>query len=124
MYGDVFLAKYDSTGNQKWIKQLVGAQKEEAFSIATDSNNNVYITGITNTVIDVMSGDEEGGDVFLAKYDSAGNQKWKEQLGTTGWDHANGIATDSGNNVYITGTTSGYLGDDEEGVAKGQMMYF
>ena len=37
-------------------------------------------------------------------------QKWIKQLGTTGWDHANGIATDSNNNVYITGTTSGYLG--------------
>ncbi|MDH7499643.1 MAG: SBBP repeat-containing protein [candidate division NC10 bacterium] len=48
-------------------------------------------------------------DLFLAKYDSAGNWQWTRQLGTTADDVGYGVALDSTDNIYITGFTGGGL---------------
>ena len=87
----------------EWIKQLGTASTEYSMSIATDSNNNVYITGYTYGALD---GTNQGsGDAFVVKFDSDGTEVWRTQLGTSEEDQAYGIATDSDNNVYITGIT-------------------
>ena len=117
---DFFIAKYDSSGNKLFIKQLgtAGAQTEGA-SIAIDSNGNVFITGYTGGGLD---GNTRTGttDFFVTKYDSIGNKQYTRQLGTTAgnWSWATGIATDSNDNVFITGKTSGSLdGNTIAGVA-------
>ncbi|MEE1577942.1 MAG: SBBP repeat-containing protein, partial [Deltaproteobacteria bacterium] len=48
-------------------------------------------------------------DLFVVKYDSSGTKQWTKQLGTSSHDQANGVATDSSGNVYVTGYTSGGL---------------
>ena len=78
-----------------------------AYSVAIDSNNNVYITGYT---YGSLYGTNAGNvDAFLVKYDSTGIKVWTRQLGTTGEDIAYRVAIDSNNNVYITGYTQGSL---------------
>jgi len=105
---DAFLTKYDSDGDKKWTKMLGSDQSEYSRGVAIDSNNNVYITGYTDGNLD---GNTNAGsyDVFLTKYDSDGDKKWTQQLGTSDKDYSNGVAIDSNNNVYITGGTEGNL---------------
>jgi len=105
---DVFLVKYDSTGTKVWTRQLGTTAIDYARDVAIDSNNNVYITGITQGSLD---GNTHAGnnDVFLVKYDSSGSKIWTRQLGTTAIDYVEGVAIDSNNNVYITGYTLGSL---------------
>ena len=40
---------------------------------------------------------------------------WKRQLGTSGYDQSNGVATDSDGNVYISGYTKGSLAGANQG---------
>jgi hypothetical protein len=105
---DVFLTKYDSDGDKKWTQQLGTSDFDYSYGVAIDSNNNVYITGITSGNLD---GNTNAGsyDAFLTKYDSDGDKKWTQQLGTSDNDYSRGVAIDSNNNVYITGFTSGDL---------------
>jgi uncharacterized protein (UPF0548 family) len=71
---DAFLTRYDSAGNEIYTKQM-GATGDfaEGDGVATDSNGNVYIGGVTDGGLD---GNSLTGtnDFFLAKYDSAGNK--------------------------------------------------
>ena len=41
----------------------------------------------------------------MVKYDSNGVKQWTQQLGSSIHEKANGIATDSSGNVYVTGYT-------------------
>ena len=105
---DAFLTKYDSDGDKKWTKMLGSDQSEFSYGVAIDSNNNVYITGLTQGNLD---GNTNAGsyDAFLTKYDSDGDKKWTKMLGSDKSEYSRGVAIDSNNNVYITGFTHGDL---------------
>ncbi|MHA2276641.1 MAG: SBBP repeat-containing protein, partial [Candidatus Kariarchaeaceae archaeon] len=80
-----------------------GSSNEEVDGIALDSSGNIYITG----TIDIYGG--EGDDnIFLLKYDSAGNLLWYKTWGQSDYDYCSGIAIDSSGNAFITGKTYNY----------------
>ncbi|NER39279.1 MAG: hypothetical protein F6J93_35910 [Oscillatoria sp. SIO1A7] len=118
---DAWVAKYDGEGNQQWVKQLGTDGNDMAWGIATDSSDNIYLTGYTTGSLE---GSNAGGhDAWIAKYDSNGNKIWLEQLGTAGDDKSYGVATDGSGNIYISGGTTGSLegsnkGDYDAWVAK------
>ncbi len=105
---DAFLAKYDSQGNQQWIKQFGTPGDDEAYRINIDSNNNIFLTGQTNNS---LGGSNAGSyDTWVAKFDTNGNQVWTKQLGTPEFDQGLGISSDSVGHLYVTGITEGSLG--------------
>jgi hypothetical protein len=106
---DIFIAKFDTSGNQKWLKQIGALYNEEATGIAVDALGNAYITGWTTSNLAVANFGI--ADVFIAKYDSSGNQAWLKQIGTGDKDEAFGIGVDASGNSYITGFTYGNLGN-------------
>jgi len=99
--------------------QLGTSSADLANGVATDSSGNVYVTGGTFGGLDgntYLGGDQwggrkflDGGDIFVVKYNSSGTKQWTKQLGTSSTDLANGVATDSSGNVYVTGGTYGGL---------------
>ena len=105
---DLFVVKYSSSGTKQWTKQLGSSSRDSANGVATDSSGNVYVTGMTNGGLD---GCKNAGieDLFVVKYNSSGTKQWTNQLGSSSRDSANGVATDSSGNVYVTGTTYGGL---------------
>jgi hypothetical protein len=71
---DVFLTKLDSSGNLVWARTWGSTSTERGYSVATNSTNNAYITGIFTDVADFNPGvviDEHtsngGYDIFLSK---------------------------------------------------------
>jgi len=104
---DAYIAKYDASGNQVWIKQFGTSSFDEANGISTDSNGNIYITGYIGG--EYIDGEIREKDFFIAKYDKSGNQVWIKPSGASEADEANGVSTDSGGNVFVTGYTEGSL---------------
>lgn len=106
---NVFLAKYDASGTLQWARQFGSATEEKAYGIAV-SGANVYLTGYTYGDLD---GAGPGGsayiDIFLASYDTSGNQQWISQVGSNVADAGFRLAVDGGGNIYVTGYTYGDL---------------
>ena len=104
---DIFLAKYDSSGNIGWVKNFGGSGADEGYSVATDALANVYVTGFfTSPSISfgIYTLINAGADnIFLAKYDSLGNVLWAKNNGGTGGVIGCYVAADSSGNAYITG---------------------
>lgn len=110
---DAYLAKYDPSGNLIWNKQLGAISTDLSLSLAIDSADNAYISGLTSSSLGGASSGNQ--DAFLAKYDSAGNLDWTRQLGTSATDFSRSVAVDSAGNAYITGITQGSLGGAHAG---------
>jgi subtilisin family serine protease len=106
---DAWVAKYDSNGNQQWVRQIGTPQRDEARGVVVDAGGFVYITGQTKGALGATS--QGDADAWIAKYDSQGSLLWKRQLGTQTEDASNGIAVDSNGNVSIVGYTRNKLGD-------------
>ena len=105
---DVFLSKYDAVGNLLFSRLLGASGHAEAFDIAIDNNDNVFIAGQVNNELaigDVLS----GLDSFVTKYDHAGLELWSYQQDTVATDQANSIAIDANGDVFVTGSISGQL---------------
>lgn len=106
---DVYLAKYDASGNHLWSKRFGGIGEDKSSAITTDGNGNVFITGYFNGTVNFGIGDvpaltSAGGiDMFIAKYDASGNHLWSMRRGGTGSDSGRFLVTDSNGDVYVSG---------------------
>jgi len=114
---DAWLTKYDTNGNQQWIKQFGTTGNTsgdtEATSLKIDSHDNIFLTGFTNGN---LAGTKTGSvDAWVAEYDTNGNQQWIKQFGTPGTNYAYSITVDNAEHVYVTGVTDGSLGGTNSG---------
>lgn len=107
---DIFVAKYNSSGSKVWTRQEQGNNWERAEGITIDSNDNIYITGYTASP--ELNGETSNGsnDSFIIKYNSAGALQWTRLIGTIDSEYGYGITTDSSDNVYVAGQTTGDMG--------------
>jgi hypothetical protein len=112
---DIFLAKFNSDGsnvNLLRTRQLGTLATDEARGVAVDGVGNVYVTGMTGQDLDGPGGGDPffgGSDIFLAKFDPAGNLLFTRQLGTLADDRGFAVAIDGAGSAYVTGTTAGDL---------------
>ena len=110
---DAFLAKYDSSGNLLWKRQLGTPRTDYSFSVAVDASGNAFISGWTLGDLGATNGGET--DTFLTKYDSDGNLQWTQQLARRDLDGSCSVAVDGAGNVFISGWTYGDLGGPSAG---------
>jgi len=89
------------------IKHFGTSAIDEGGPLLTDADGNIYLVGGTGGGFDGYTYQGDGFDVFLAKFDSAGNRKWTKQTVTSGDDGPSSAARDSDGNIYIAGTTTG-----------------
>ena len=101
---DIFILKFDFDANLLWTVVDGTVQTDQPFDMALDSSGNIYITGYTLGDFDGTSA--KNRDIFIAKYDSNGNLKWKRQLHEDAAQNAYGITVDSSDNIFITGRAS------------------
>ena len=118
--GDAFAAKLSAAGEHLWSTYLGGSSSDYGYGIATDADDNVLVTGRTQSRGWVSGGwlSDFGGtsDGFVVKLNASGGHLWSSYLGGDSWDECHGIAADSGGNVLVTGSTesSGWVSDGWE----------
>ena len=108
---DIFIVKYDSSGNELWVTGAGGAGTEMVGCITSDSSGSIYLTGsFTSTSVDfgistLMNSDILGNtpDIFTLKYDFSGSIIWAKSIGNVGSDFGNGIISATSGNSYVTG---------------------
>lgn len=104
---DIYIVKYDSSGNVLWAKSAGGSGYDAGYSICTDILDNIYITGVFNSpsiVFGTYTLTASGSDnVFIAKYSSSGNVLWAKTANGTGWQRSLGVSSDIYGNAYMTG---------------------
>jgi hypothetical protein len=116
-YTNTFLSKFDSTGQLLWLKENGGSGTYEGYSVATDLNANIYLSGkvIGNSIsFDTVTAHFNnqpqfsiGNDpMFIATFDPSGNTL-SATIVASGGDDQSGICTDRSGNVYITGDFRG-----------------
>lgn len=115
---DIFFVKLDANGAFSWAGSMGGTVADYGRSIALDAAGNILITGEFQGTADL---DPTAGvynltavavkDIFVAKFNPAGFT-WAVRLGDTNNEIGYGIATDAGNNIYVTGDFIGTVDFD------------
>lgn len=111
IYPDIFIVKYDASGNVIWAKSEGSSSGDFGESITTDAFGNVYVIGnyysssiIFGATTLTNASWSSYTDVFVVKYNDSGNVIWAKGFGSTTSEALNGITTDASGNVYITGS--------------------
>lgn len=109
---DAFIAEYDSSGTQLWLRQFGAAPGAEVSPIAVgaDGGGAIFLSG---TVGGAFPGQTSSGgtDVFLSKRDLDGNLVWTRQFGTSATDQAaeHALAFTASGEIVLAGHTDGTL---------------
>ena len=102
---DVWFARYDTLGNELWLRQFGTSERDILFGATPDSSGGVYLCG--------QLGKTGGpvGHAWFARYDSAGSQMWMRELSMgNALTSASGICPDGSGGVYVCGLTTISLG--------------
>ena len=103
---DIFIVKFSPDGATQWIRQIITDDTDYANSIVADSSNNIYLA--------VDSYSNGGRDIpgSIIRYNSSGEQQWRETLGVdSSMTRARDITVDLDDNIYVTGVTTGLDGN-------------
>ena len=117
--GGGFALKLDDLGaadpNEVFRTSInVTDSNERAFGTAVDSDGNVYVVGSTGGNLDGQL-NNDSDDVYLIKYDAAGEEVYTRMLGSASNSAGFSVAVDSLDNVVIAGQASGLLSESSFG---------
>ena len=116
---DIFLVKYDASGNLVWAKSMQGPTGNQGASgLSIDQHQHLVMTGWFDAKIDLDPSPAPGDtaylstqsfvaiDSYIASYDTDGNYLWASRLGGSGLMSvviSNTVFLDENNNVYASG---------------------
>jgi|GEM_PF-6063104 len=105
---DMFIVKLDGAGNVLWAHSAGGSQVDFGYSVSTDLSGNVFVAGSFSSPYVLFGAttlpNMGGSDIYLVKYGPAGNILWARCAGESAEDGAYVVAADGAGNVYITGS--------------------
>lgn len=111
---DFYLTKYNADGSYAWTKKWGGIGADNAYNIAFDSSNNIYVAAeFSNTVdLDPNSGTDSrtsagSVDISLIKINPEGGYEWAKVMGSTSHDRLHSVQIASNNDIYIAGKFTG-----------------
>jgi gliding motility-associated-like protein len=112
---DIILLKFNSQSIRQWVTFYGGINKEYGNSTCVDNQDNIYITGETqsqNFPTQQLTGAYwqaiNGGsnDAFILKFNNLGVRKWATYYGGNDVDCVTSICLDSHDNLFVTGYTT------------------
>ena len=121
-YDEIFIAKYNNSGNVIWARKDGGEGEDGGTGICTDNKGHIYLAGsffadtISFGAHTISSPGNSFTNVFAAQYDTSGNPLWAISSSATDSNQSeniagsNGITVDRDGKAYIVGAIySSYL---------------
>ncbi|MFM2017648.1 MAG: hypothetical protein RL007_1304, partial [Bacteroidota bacterium] len=116
---DVFIGKYDPSGNHIWSKRFGSISHEAITSITIDASGNVLTCGSFAGTTDFDPGAGTANqtatstsDGYISKLDANGNYVWAKQIPLGGSNTASAIVCDAAGTIYLTGYYEGTVDFD------------
>ncbi len=107
---DIFLSKFDASGDFQWALTWGGINNDYCNSIAADGLDNIYVTGCFdgadvnfNPAGSDLHSSNGSADIFLCKFDSSGGFQWARTWGGDNYDEGYGVAAVVTGGIYVTG---------------------
>ncbi|MCX6276214.1 MAG: hypothetical protein NTV09_13520, partial [Bacteroidetes bacterium] len=113
-FNNMFVAKFDTAGNIIWARTCTGGTgpgSGDGFSVATDANGNVFMTGYFSAT-DItfgnvtLSNPNTEYSAYIVKYDSSGTVQWARKSSGGLFNFSYKVATDASGNAYMAGEFS------------------
>jgi len=122
--GNMFLAKFDTSGKGVWAKKIPGVSGGAGVAVAPSGE--FYASGFFSTSpLDfggvTLAKDWSNEEIFAVKYDAAGNAIWGRHTSSAavGVRHGMAIAVDADGGVCETGDFAGVFPPDFDGTTLG-----
>ncbi len=120
--GDIYVAKFTTSGNLVWVRQVRGTSDERGMAVQVDADGNVYAAGMFAGTCDFDPGvglsnlvdPTNKGQAFVWKLSKDGDYVWAAALGGDGTDWAYSLDLGPDGSVYTTGFYS-QTGDFDPG---------
>jgi hypothetical protein len=116
---DIFIAKYDPSGNHVWSKRFGSIYHEASSSVTVDATGNVLTCGLFTGTTDFDPGTGTANliaattsDGYISKLDANGNYIWAKQVALGGSNTASALVCDPSGNVFLTGYYEGTVDFD------------
>lgn len=93
---DAYLVKTDQSGKEQWHKNFGGSSQDICYSVRQTKDGGFILAGQT-----VSYG--TGGDVYLVKTDSSGNELWHKNLGGSGGELGRSVQQTQDGGFIIVG---------------------
>jgi FlgD Ig-like domain len=109
---DVFLGRFDASGNALWSKRFGDAAMQGVKDIAINDANQIALVGLTDGTINFGGGALTAGadqDPFVAVLNSAGNQVWARIFNGTSNQFAGSLAWASNHDLLVVFRGTGTL---------------
>lgn len=117
---DVYIVKFDTSGNFIWSTYYGGTEDEMPYALICDDSSNVYLTGGTSSPSGMTTAGAQqaslagGDDIFVAKFDAAGNRVWGTYCGGAADEIISRVMYDGGK-LYLSASTLSTSGIATEG---------
>lgn len=107
---DTFVLKLDAAGNVLWAKHGQSRYESRGMDVKTDSFGNVMVCGQFSDTLtfDQTHNNDVFNAAFLVQFDPNGNEQWFKRF-TSSQTIAYALATNSNNDIYVTGDNIGPL---------------
>lgn len=109
-----FIAKFNANGSRLWGTYFGGSNDDNIFAATSDKAGNIYFTGATNSLNNIATSGAykptftDSVDVFLSKFNGAGNIVWSTYYGGYGREYPSwqSIKLDKIGNIFVSGQTT------------------
>ncbi|MBI4334566.1 MAG: SBBP repeat-containing protein [Chloroflexi bacterium] len=105
---DAFIIKYNTSGDETWVRQFGTNRTDDAYGLAVDRAGNVYVAGTTFGAFPGQTS-SGGNQMFIRLYDAWGNDLWTRQYRDLRYTTVRRLGLDDSGNIFVAGEVGGVL---------------
>ena len=98
----------NTNGDHIWTKAIATKKDDESFSIISDKNGSIYVSGSTQGNLNNAKNKGEE-DAFITKFNTDGDLLWTTLIGGTGSQWSTSLAIAEDGSIYGCGSIDGGL---------------